>query len=164
MEINKSCGNDGLTKEFYEAFWDHVEVCLLLSFKMAFLKKELSTSQKKVAIKLIEKKDCDKRFAKKWLKKRPISWLNVDVKLISNVVSNRIKNLLPNLISNNQNAYVANRFISEVGRLISDFLEMTYILNVEGYLLKIDTVKASASLTTGFYLLFWKNMALRKTF
>ena len=153
MEINKSRGNDGLTKEFYEAFWDHVKVCLLLSFKMAFLKKELSTSPKKVAIKLIEKKDCDKRFAKKWLKKRPISWLNVDVKLISNVVSNRIKNLLPNLISNNQNAYVAYRFISEGGRLISDILEMTDILNMEDYLL-IILRKPLTLLTTVFYLLF----------
>ena len=46
MEINKSPGNNGLTKEFYEAFWDHVKVLLLLSFKMAFLKRELNTSQK----------------------------------------------------------------------------------------------------------------------
>ena len=56
METSKSPGNDGLTKEFYEAFWDHVKVPLLLFFKMAFLRKELSTSQKQSVIKLIEKK------------------------------------------------------------------------------------------------------------
>ena len=119
MEINKSPGNDGLTNEFYEAFWDHVKVPLFLSFKMAFLKKELSASQKQGVIKLIEKKYRDKRFIKNW---RPISFLNVDVNLISKVLSNRIKNLLPNWISGNQNAYVTNRFISERGRLISDIL------------------------------------------
>ena len=59
---NKSPGNDGLTKEFYEAFWDHFKVPLLLPFKMAFLKKELSTSQKQALVKLIEKKDHGKRF------------------------------------------------------------------------------------------------------
>ena len=64
MEINKSLGNDGLTKEFPEIFWDHVKVPLLPSFKMAFLKKELSTSQKQAVIKLIEKKNRDKRFIK----------------------------------------------------------------------------------------------------
>ena len=79
---------------------------------MAFLKKELSTSQKQAVIKLIEKKDLDKKFIKNW---RPISLLNVDVKLISKVLSNRIKNLLRNLISTNKNAYVTNRFISEGG-------------------------------------------------
>ena len=94
MEINKSPGNDGLTKEFYEAFWNHVKVPLLLSFKMTFLKKELSTSQKQAAIKLIEKKDRDKRFTKNW---RSVSLLNVDVKLISKVSSNQIKNVLPHL-------------------------------------------------------------------
>ena len=57
MEVNKSPGNDSLTKEFYEAFWDHVKVPLFLSLKMVFLKKELSTSQKQAVINLIEKKD-----------------------------------------------------------------------------------------------------------
>ena len=61
MEINKSPGNDSLTKEFYEAFWDDVQVPLFLLFKMAFPKKDLSTSQKQTVIKLIKKKkDCEK--------------------------------------------------------------------------------------------------------
>ena len=56
MEINKSPGNDSLTKEFYEAFWDDVQVPLFLLFKIAFPKKDLSTSQKQTVIKLIKKK------------------------------------------------------------------------------------------------------------
>ena len=176
MEINKSPGNDGLKKEFYEVFWDHVKVPLLLSFSpsvtlkflsfsfchvkvpllplllsVAFLKRELSTSRKQALIKLIEKKDRDKRFIKNW---RPISLLNVDVKLTSKVLSNQIKNLLPKLTSTNENAYVTNRFISEEGRLISDILEMKNNLNMKGYLLTIDIEKAFAPLTTIFYLLF----------
>ena len=45
MEINKSPLTDSLTKEFYEAFWDHVKAPLLMPFKMAFLKSELSTQK-----------------------------------------------------------------------------------------------------------------------
>ena len=78
--------------------------------------------------------------------------LNVDVKLISKVLSNQIKNLLSNLFSNNLNAYVANRFISEGGRLISDILEMTGILNMEDYLLTIDIEKALDSVDDFFLL------------
>ena len=159
MEINKSPGNDGLTKELYEAFWDHVRIPLVLSFKMAFIEKELSTSQKQAVIKLIKKKDHDERFMKNW---RPISLLNVDAKLISKVLSNRIKNLLPNLISNNQNAYVANRFINEGGRLISDILEMTDILNVEGYLLAIDIEKVFASVDHYFLLAILEKYGFKK--
>ena len=62
--MNKSPGNDSLTKEFYEAFWDHVKVPFFLSLKMLFLRKELSTSQKQAVLNLIEKKDRDKRFIK----------------------------------------------------------------------------------------------------
>ena len=107
---------------------------------MVFIKKELSTFQKTSCTKTYQKKkNRGKRFIKNW---RPISLLNVNVKLISKVLSNRIKNFLPNWISSNQNAYVTNRFISKGGRLISDILEVTDILNMEDYLLITDIKKA----------------------
>ena len=109
MEINKSPGNDGLTKEFYETFWDYVKVPLLLSFNMAFLKKELSTSQKQAVIKLIEKKDHNKRFGELYL------YLMLMLNWSQKYYQTEPKTL-QNLISNNQNAYVTNGFISEGGR------------------------------------------------
>ena len=42
-------------------------------------KGHLSISQRQAIIKLIEKKDRDKRFIKNW---RPISLLNIDLKII----------------------------------------------------------------------------------
>ena len=62
MPNNKSPGNDGLTKEFYEVFWEDLKTPLISSFKSAFDKGELSSSQKQAVIKLIEKKDKDKRL------------------------------------------------------------------------------------------------------
>ena len=56
MPNNKSPGNDGLTKEFYEVFWDDLKTPLTSSFKSAFVKEELSNSQKQALLKLIEKK------------------------------------------------------------------------------------------------------------
>ena len=56
MPNNKSPGNDGLTKEFYEVFWEDLKTPLISSFKSAFDKGELSNSQKQSVIKLIEKK------------------------------------------------------------------------------------------------------------
>ena len=46
MENNKSPGNDGLSKEFYECFRDQVKKLSLASIYKAFLNQELSTSQK----------------------------------------------------------------------------------------------------------------------
>ena len=51
----------------------------------------LSTSKKQAVIKLIEKKDKDKRLIKNW---RPISFLNVDTKVVSKVLSERLKTAL----------------------------------------------------------------------
>ena len=53
MEINKI---PGLSKEFYEVFWNGVKIPLLASINDAFITEELSTSQKQAVIKLIEKK------------------------------------------------------------------------------------------------------------
>ena len=57
---NKSPGNDGLTKEFYEMFWDELKDSFINSIKLAYQKKALSTSHRQAVIKLIEKKDRDK--------------------------------------------------------------------------------------------------------
>ena len=56
MPNNKSPGNNSLTKEFYEVFWEDLKTPLISSFKSAFVKGELSNSQKQAVIKLMEKR------------------------------------------------------------------------------------------------------------
>ena len=105
MKNDKSPGNDGITKEFYEFFWDDIKNSLSDSVKKSFISGELSTSQKQAVIKLIEKKDRGKRLIKNW---RPISLLNIDITLISKVIAIRLKKVLNNLLSENQIAYLNN--------------------------------------------------------
>ena len=62
MENNKSPGNDGLTKEFYVAFWDNIKYALFNSLLKGKEKGELSPSQRQAVIKLLEKKGRDKRY------------------------------------------------------------------------------------------------------
>ena len=97
--------------------------------------KILSISQRQAAIKLIEKKDCDKRYIKNW---RPVSLLNVDKKIFPKAISNKLKAVLPTLISSEQTAYVKYRFIGEGGRLISDVIELSDWFNIEGFLVTMD--------------------------
>ena len=96
MQSDKSPGNDGLTKEFYETFWTELKEIFVDSVSEAKEKGILSTSQRQAIIKLIEKKDRDKRFIQNW---RPISLLNVDLKIISKALSEKLKKVLPDLIS-----------------------------------------------------------------
>ena len=56
MTNNKTPGNDGLTKKFFETFWDEVKTPLMESVNQAFHTEILSISQRQAVIKLIEKK------------------------------------------------------------------------------------------------------------
>ena len=149
MKNNKSPGNDGISKEFYQTFWNDLKNVFLPAFKKAYHTKKLSYSQYQAVIKLIEKKGRDKRFIKNW---RPISLLNVDTKLISKVLSERLKNVVPDLVSENQTAFLNHRFISEGGRLIDDLLELTDIYNKKGFLVTIDIEKAFDSVNHIFII------------
>ena len=53
---DKYPGNDGLTKEFNETFWDELKYSFINSIKLAYQKMALSTSKHQAVIKLIEKK------------------------------------------------------------------------------------------------------------
>ena len=57
------------------------------------------------------------------------------MKLISKTLASRLKSVIFTIVNENQVAYVNNRFISESGRLISDVLEITNSLDIEGLLM-----------------------------
>ena len=95
----------------------------------------MSISQKQAVIKLIKKKDRDKLLIKNW---HTISLLNTDTKLISKLITVSLKKILNYLISENQIAYLYNRFISEGGRWISDIVKIFDLLQIEGILLMVD--------------------------
>ena len=62
MPNNKSLGNDGLSKEFHEALWEDLKDVRINSLKEAKIKGSPSISQRQAVIKILEKKDWDKRF------------------------------------------------------------------------------------------------------
>ena len=108
------------------------------------LTSELITSQKQA---IIEKRD--KRFTKN---RRPISPLNVDIKLISKVLASRLKSVISTTVNENQVVYVNNRFISESGRLISDVLKLTNSLDIEELLTAVDIEKSFDSVNHSFVM------------
>ena len=149
MKINKSPGNDGITKEFYQHFWAILGNFLVATLNYTFEKGELSVSQKQAVITLIEKKDRDKRFIKNW---RPISLLNVNVKIASKALANRVKKVIPKLIAVDQTAYVKGRFIGESIRVINNLIEHIEREGDEGILFSPQTLrKLSTQLTTHFF-------------
>ena len=64
---NESPGNDRLTKEFFKTFWEEIKIHLCNSIRKSYQNGELSTTQRQAVIKLIEKKDMDKKLIKNWI-------------------------------------------------------------------------------------------------
>ena len=84
--------------------------------------------------------------------------LNTDVKILSKVMAQRLKKTLPFLISANHSVglltidYLDGLFIGEGDRLISDLLEISDILKLNGLLVIIDTQKAFQSVNHSFLI------------
>ena len=98
-------------------------------------------------IKLIEKKGKHKMYIVNW---RPISLINVDVKIASKALAKRLECILPFIIHKNQNAYVKGRLISNSTRIIDDIMSYTKVNDFCGLLVVIDFEKVFDSLDWAF--------------
>ena len=96
---------------------------------------ELSNTQKKGIITLPEKKFMDKRDISNW---RPISLINVDVKIGSKAIAKRLESVLPSIIHFNQCAYVKGRTIFDAVRTIDDILDYSEKYKINGRMIAID--------------------------
>ena len=72
------------------AFWSVLGKHLLNSFNYAHNYGELPNSQKQAVITLVEKKGKHKRLIKNW---RPISLINVDIKIVSKALAKRLEHI-----------------------------------------------------------------------
>jgi len=143
----KAPGNDGLTADFYKGFWNLLGHQLTDALNYSYEHGELSNSQKQAIIRLIGKKDRDRRYIKNW---RPISLLTVDVKIASKTRAIRLANVLPEIIQVDQYAYVKGRMIFDSVRTIDDIMEYTKIKHIPGLIVAFDFEKAFDSLSWSF--------------
>ena len=128
-----------MTVEFYLGFWPLVGKYVVNALNFAHEQGQLSNSQKQAMITLLEKKDKDRRFIKNW---RPISLINVDVKIASKAIARRLKLIVPHIIHSNQNGFNKGRSILDGVRTIEDLLEWAKLTDSSGTLLAVDFQKA----------------------
>ena len=73
---------------------------------------------------------------------RPIILLNVDYKIISKVISHRMRKYLPILIHPDQNDFLKGRSIGNNVRLLFNIMDCANHQNIPGALLLLDIQKA----------------------
>ena len=73
---------------------------------------------------------------------RPISLLNVDLKLLSYTLAQRLKKILSKLINEYQTGYIKNRFIGFNLRQIQNIIDYSNIYKIEGAIIFLGFSKA----------------------
>ena len=119
MKLNKSPGLDGLSVEFYRTFWDKLKYFLIKTYNKGYNENMLTYSQCSSVLALLFKK----RDPLLLDNVRPISLLNVDLKILSHVLAQRLKKILSKLINEDQTSYIKNRFIGFNLRQIQDIID-----------------------------------------
>ena len=140
---NKTPGTDGLSVEFLKYYWPELQSSVVNSFNYAFQNGSLSISPKRGIISLIPKiknKNKDKTIFENL---RPVSFLNVDYKILTKVLAKGVEKVLPELINPDQTGYVKGRYIGEnIITLIQDLMFYTDKENLPGIAVFLDFRKA----------------------
>ncbi|XP_024012343.1 uncharacterized protein LOC112086786 [Eutrema salsugineum] len=109
LNPGKAPGPDGLTALFYQKFWGTIKMDLLQTIRDFFSSGKFDAQLNETNICLIPEGDKPREMTGF----RPISLCNVSYKIISKILSLRLKKFLPDLISETQSAFVAGRLITD---------------------------------------------------
>ena len=143
MAANKSPGNDGLSKEFYVMFWSKIGNALWNAMLHAHARGFLYKSALSGTISLIPKKAKDPLLLKSW---RPLMILNVDLKILLKMITERLKPVLHKVIGEQQTGYVPGRFIGSNLRKLVDMLMYVEREEISAALLILDFEKCFDSI------------------
>ncbi|CAM2112214.1 unnamed protein product [Caretta caretta] len=148
MPTNKSPGMDGLTVEFYRAFWDVLGPDLVTVWAESLQGGVLPLSCRRAVLALVPKKG-DLRDFWNW---RPLSLLSTDYKVVAKAISLRLGSVLADVIHPDQTYTVPGRTIFDNLYLVRDLLELGCRDGLSFALLSLDQEKAFDRVDHGYLL------------
>uniref|UniRef100_A0A803T6S0 Reverse transcriptase domain-containing protein n=1 Tax=Anolis carolinensis TaxID=28377 RepID=A0A803T6S0_ANOCA len=162
MKPNKAPGPDGFTLSFYRVLEEELVPFLVKIMNAALKDKIIPESWTKAEVIAIPKDSADTTDVRNY---RPISLLNIDYKLFTTILANRLKTFLENWIGREQNGFLPGRQLQDNVRCILDVIEY-YEFNHqrEVALLAIDAEKAFDNLNWNFFKLLGRELDLGYNF
>ncbi|KAJ0055440.1 hypothetical protein NL108_018665 [Boleophthalmus pectinirostris] len=156
----KSPGADGLPVEFYHEFWDILAPDLLAVFMDLGRLGQLLDSFRTGIVTLVPK-DRDKTDLTNW---RPITLLNVDLKIFSKILASRLSMFLGDLIHPDQGCAVPGRRITDSLVLIRDTICYARDRNIRLVVLNLDFEKAFDRVSHQYLFEVLRNVGLPDRF
>ena len=152
MKQNKSPGPDGITSEFYQTFWPLIGPIFHKIINKAFVEDEMTFTQYQALITLLYKKGI-REDVKNW---RPISLLNCDYKIITKILSNRLRKVMHELINEDQRGCIKGRHSHDCIRILIDVIENG--MDDDSCILLLDQEKAFDRVDIDWMFLVLKKM------
>ena len=139
LNFDKSPGEDGLTAEFYKTFsYDLVNVLNELYNNILITETTTKTMNMGI-ITLIYKNKGSLEDLKNW---RPITLLNIDYKILTKILTNRLKLIETNIINNLQSSGILNKTIINNALNIENIIKYIEENESDAIILSLDQEKA----------------------
>ena len=139
MTNNKCPGSDGLPKEFYIHFIHLFIDELVILYNKLFEEELLCPSQRSGIITLLCKDPNNSGHLKNW---RPVSLLNVDYKILSKILTNRLSKVMDEIVYIDQTCAVKGRSIHDNIHLIRNVIDYCGQKNLYCGIISLDQSKA----------------------
>ena len=137
LQGGKSPGIDGIPTEFYQTFWPLLQTHYAAFIAQVRLSSFLPSKNTGVTTLLYKAKGDLSDLANY----RPLSLLNVDVKIFTKALTNRLKQVLPTIIHPTQTVIEGRRIDYNV-HLLRDLIQLSNTQNLEAAFIFLDQEKA----------------------
>lgn len=161
MQSGKSPGPDGFPVEFFKRFSVKLLPLLLKMYNESLHSSLLPCTLRQAQISLLLKKNKDPRCCSSY---RPISLLNVDVKILAKILARRLEKVLPKIVSADQTGFIKNRFSFFNMRRLFNIIYNVPDLDTPELLVSLDAEKAFDRVEWKFLFYTLERFGFGKTF
>lgn len=136
---NKAPGPDGFSGEFYKKFSKILISPLSEMFQSSYVVGALPPSLMEANISLVLKKGKPPEDCASY---RPISVLNLDLKILSKILAIRLESMLPSIVKNDQTGFIQGRYSTHNVRRLLNIIQHSAQFSPEALLISLDAEKA----------------------
>ena len=139
LKTNKATGPDGYPAESFQKYTKSLVTPVFNMYREAFQNGKLPNSLEEACVQIFLKPGKDELLFSSY---RPISLLNVSLKVLSKILANRLEKVIGHLIHNDQTGFIKGRQGSDNIRKLFHILQISKKASAARVVLAIDVEKA----------------------